>query len=380
MLVILTRRKIALCKESRAAQRGAGPRAGSGLTSLALLVAKHFDRGCQGGDGNLVFSPLSIYSALALVAAGAQGRTLRELLDALGAGSRSELAAFVRGMAERALADRSTSGGPAVAFASGLWHDVLELIGLINSMRSLTLLLPGFRATAADAYRAEARAVDFRDMAEAVSEINNWVAAATNNLVGSILDPDTRLVLASAVYFKGKWEEPFSKARTKHDTTSSTSSAAAPWTRPLCASSSPCTTGSRCSSSVPGRRHRCRRRGHRRPADRLPRYSMCVFLPDARDGLPDLLNRIASSAGFWRDHLPDKRVDVGELRLPRFRMSFSSIPMRVLTDNLRIRRVFDAEEADLSDMAAVLGGALPQGGGQGERGRHRGHGHRSGLW
>jgi len=59
---------------------------------------------------------------------------------------------------------------------------------------------------------------------EACKQINRWVAAATNNLIRSIVDEgssainkDTRLVVANAIYFKGAWERPFSKRATKED-------------------------------------------------------------------------------------------------------------------------------------------------------------------
>jgi serpin B len=120
--------------------------ASAGLTSLALrlteqLVANKSDRG-----GNLVFSPLSIYAALALVAAGARGAALDELLALLGAASRDDLAELVRG----ALADDSASGGPLIAFACGVWHD--------NDV----VLKPAFWATAVECFKAEVRAVDFK--------------------------------------------------------------------------------------------------------------------------------------------------------------------------------------------------------------------------
>uniref|UniRef100_A0A0D3HJV4 Serpin domain-containing protein n=1 Tax=Oryza barthii TaxID=65489 RepID=A0A0D3HJV4_9ORYZ len=35
-----------------------------------------------------------------------------------------------------------------------------------------------------------------------------------------------------------------------------------------------------------------------------PRFSMCVFLPNARDGVPALVDRIASDDGFLLRHLP----------------------------------------------------------------------------
>jgi len=103
---------------------------------------------------NLLFSPVAVYAALALLAAGARGGTLQELLNALGGDSRDDLAAFARRAAERALADWSRSqsrsgGGPAIAFACGAWLD------------AAWALLLAFRAAAAASYNAEARAVDF---------------------------------------------------------------------------------------------------------------------------------------------------------------------------------------------------------------------------
>ena len=92
---------------------------------------------------------MAVYAALALLAAGARGGTLQELLDALGGDSRDDLAAFACCAAERTLADRSWSGGPAVAFVCGASHD------------AAWALLPAFYDAAAASYNAEARAVDF---------------------------------------------------------------------------------------------------------------------------------------------------------------------------------------------------------------------------
>ena len=138
-------------RPSKKARRGAG----SGLTAFALRLAKRLAVGdADGGDQNqqnLVFSPVSIYTALSLVAAGARGTTLDELLALLGAASRDELAAFARDVAERALADQSGSrdGGRLVAFACGLWRE------------KTVALKPGYRAAAVESYKAETRSADF---------------------------------------------------------------------------------------------------------------------------------------------------------------------------------------------------------------------------
>ncbi|KAL6660761.1 hypothetical protein ACP70R_001796 [Stipagrostis hirtigluma subsp. patula] len=311
-------------------------RSAAGFTAFALRLIGHL-----AGGSNLVFSPLSVYSALALVASGARGRTLQELLDALGAATRGELAGSVRGVAERALADRSASGGPTVAFAGGVWHD------------AAWALRPGFREAAAASYKAEALAVDFRHKpGKAIRDINRWVAAATNNLIGSIVEPtmvheELSLVLASAIYFKGKWETPFAKRDTTVGEFHLLGGGAV--------EASFLSSGRDQLIAVhdgfkvlelPYRSSPPWSRGD----DHLARYSMCVFLPDARDGLPALVERIASGGGL-RDHLPRTKVRVGEFRLPKFKLSFSGSLLSALRDKMGIKAAFDEEQADLFDMA-----------------------------
>ncbi|CAD6264959.1 unnamed protein product [Miscanthus lutarioriparius] len=81
-------------------------------------AAKHLADAAEGADGvnsggqNVVFSPLSIYAALALLSAGARGTTLDEVRAVLGASSRDEIAEFVSAVVERALADHSESSAP----------------------------------------------------------------------------------------------------------------------------------------------------------------------------------------------------------------------------------------------------------------------------
>ncbi|XP_039778214.1 putative serpin-Z8 [Panicum virgatum] len=298
------------CKRRRTKSNSAG------LTALSLCLTKRLAPVAAGGDANLAFSPASIYAALALLAAGARGGTLQEILHALGGESHDDLAAFARRVAERALADRSRSppgGGPTVAFACGAWYDAAWAPG------------PEFRDAAAAADKAEARAVDFSNEPEkAVSEINGCVAAATNNHINSILDSSsanalTSLVVASAIYFKGKWEVPFTKTHTRVDKFYRLDGSAAdvPFMR-----SSPSASGNEPDKA----------------ADELLRYSMCIFLPDERDGLAGLVAKIASGPGFWHYRLPVERVPVGDFRLPKFKLSASG-------------SVRQAGEADLSGMA-----------------------------
>jgi serpin B len=179
-----------------------------GLAALSAGLARSLAE--ENAENNLVFSPLSIYAALALVAAGARGSTLDEILGVVGARSRGQLEEIVARVTADALKDQSDSGGPRVAFACGMWSELTRP------------LKPAFLEVVAGTYTAEASTVDFiNNPEEARSQINAWVAHATSNLIGSIFGPRSitpliRVVLGNAIYFKGKWEEPFKKKYTRN--------------------------------------------------------------------------------------------------------------------------------------------------------------------
>ncbi|XBI37408.1 hypothetical protein VPH35_122725 [Triticum aestivum] len=183
------------------AQSGSG-----GLAALAASLASRLVD--DNVDNNLVFSPLSIYAALALLAAGVRGATLDEILGVLGAPSHAALDEFLSHVVEDVLEDRAESGGPRVVFACSVWA-VLTCP-----------LKPAYHRAPASTYKADASTVDFCNNPEAArGQINVWVAQVTRKLIGSVLGPGsitplTRAMLSNAMYFKGKWEKPFRKKRT----------------------------------------------------------------------------------------------------------------------------------------------------------------------
>ncbi|XP_044398457.1 putative serpin-Z8 [Triticum aestivum] len=301
----------------------------AGMSDLAARLTKRLADPYS--DRNLVFSPLSIYVVLALLAAGARGKTLEEILRALGALSRRELEDSVARLLDGPLRDRSSEpggSGPSVAFACGVWSDLTQL------------LKPAFRDAVVGRYRAEASSVDFRnDLKQAVRQIDAWAAAATGNLIQSAVPPGavhrkTRLVLANAIYFRGKWDVPFYESSTKNrpfyrqDGTAVDVPFMSNYDRHLIAEHD--------GFKVLKLRYKSGARY----------MSMCIFLPDARDGLASLLDKITSSspAGFLREHLPNSKVSTGKFGVPKFELSFDSSLDGVLNDlGLLI-------DADLSEM------------------------------
>ena len=79
--------------------------------------------------------------------------------------------------------------------------------------------LDPFLETTRTQYRAALTPVDYSDPAAASAVINRWVAEQTGgkikDIVPSDIAPDTRLILTNAIYFKGKWTNPFDSKRTR---------------------------------------------------------------------------------------------------------------------------------------------------------------------
>jgi serpin B len=155
------------------------------------------------GDKNIVVSPYSISSALSMAQVGARGKTAEEIAKLLGRPG-SDLAALSAEIAKSA-----NSKGNVFLDANRVW------------VQKDFPLLPDFLRTLESTYRAPAATVDFvRDAEAARREINTWTERQTRNRIRDLfaagsLDPDTRLVLTSAVYFYGKWAHPFRPADTK---------------------------------------------------------------------------------------------------------------------------------------------------------------------
>ncbi|RLM93805.1 hypothetical protein C2845_PM08G12510 [Panicum miliaceum] len=66
----------------------------------------------------------------------------------------------------------------------------------------------------------------------------------------------------------------------------------------------------------------------------------------------------SSSSSFLRDHLPKRRVIVGEFLLPKFKLSFSSRMNRTLMA-MGLEAVFSVSKADLSNILEEESASAP---------------------
>ncbi|CAM0874877.1 unnamed protein product [Alopecurus aequalis] len=319
---------------------------GAGLAGFAARLTKRLAD--ENPRANLVFSPLSIYAAVALLAPGARGDTLDEILGLLGARSRDELAESISTMVADALKDRSDSGGPSVAFACGVWNEKTRP------------LKPAYREAVVGAYRAEARALDFRGNAEeAAEQINAWVADVTRNLIKDVVRPDaltgkTDVVLANAIYFEGKWDLPFYERNTRERPFHRLDGAAID--APFMYNSSRHFVAVYDGFKVLKLQYKMLQQDYG-PSYSRTQYSMCIFLPDTYDGLPTLLDEITSRPSFVQEHLPWSKVKVRDFGVPKFKLEFTSIVTEILK-RLGLRLPFDTA-ADLSDMVEPSPDGLP---------------------
>lgn len=158
-------------------------------------------------DGNLFMSPYSISLALAMAYAGAGGGTAEEMADALGFTLPPEELHNAFNVLDQMLADRGSSLEPDEKFtleiANSMWgQDGFEFE-------------QAFLDTLAENYGAGMRLVDYDNATEAARlAINGWVEDNTNDRIKDlippgVLDPDTVLVLANAIFFKAAWFQEF---------------------------------------------------------------------------------------------------------------------------------------------------------------------------
>ncbi|KAL7155143.1 hypothetical protein ABFS83_03G055100 [Erythranthe nasuta] len=149
-------------------------------------------------DTNAVISPLSIQILLGMFANGSNGPTRDQLLGFLKSKSTQELNSLLSEILTRVFAD-----------ANSVWVD-----------RSLTLK-PAFREIVHNAYVAASVHVDFQTKGdEARNKVNRWGEEETNGIIKEILPPgtvtpDTRLIFTNAMCFKGVWKKIFDSSLTK---------------------------------------------------------------------------------------------------------------------------------------------------------------------
>ncbi|WJX41287.1 hypothetical protein P8452_28661 [Trifolium repens] len=274
-------------------------------TNVSITMAEHlFSK--KSNKNNIVFSPLSIQVILSIIAAGSEGRTQQQLLDFLGFESIDHLNSFSSQLVSIILKDAARAGGPCLSFTNGVWVD-----------KSLSLQT-SFKQIVSSDYEATLASVDFITKAIKVTkEVNMWVEKGTNGLIKKILSPDsvnsqTRLIFANALYFKGTWKEKFDALKTKRYNF-----------YPLNGKSVrvPFMTSKKQQFIRVFDDFKVLRLPYEQGKDKR-QFSMYIFLPNVKKGLPSLVKKVASNSELLNCTLPFKKVKVGDFNIPKFKFSF----------------------------------------------------------
>lgn len=156
-------------------------------TSLALA-----------GEGNGVYSPVSLWFALAMLAETTEGDSRQEILDALGAEDLKQLRSWADILWHALYTDDGTA---SVLLGTSVW------LGEDVSYHQDTL-----DALAEHYYTGSYQVPMGTDAAD--QALTDWTAEQTRGLIGTdgkVLEttPDTLMVLASTLYVMGRWNTEF---------------------------------------------------------------------------------------------------------------------------------------------------------------------------
>ncbi|XP_050526222.1 leukocyte elastase inhibitor-like isoform X2 [Daktulosphaira vitifoliae] len=162
-------------------------------------------------DHNIIISPISIAAAMALILLATAGESKSEVGKFLGFDS-----TFVD----------TIEKNENIFKRLGLLLDKFQIdtnntVGTtqINLAKSIFVqdgynLTKKYRAMAKELLKSELIIVDFKNNGfQAQKRINQWVSNQTRGKINDILPdiplPDTKTIIASALYFSGEWETPF---------------------------------------------------------------------------------------------------------------------------------------------------------------------------
>lgn len=248
-------------------------------------------------DANVFISPFSVSTVLQMIDNGAAGETKREMERVL------HTEALPTNMLNAACQKLNqllkSQTNVTLELANAIWHQ--EGIPL----------KPGFVSANKEFFQAQLGAVNFGSPTSAKT-INDWADQSTHGKIQQVVQwpfpPATRLVLANAIYFKGKWARPFDRNATKphafHLADGGETQVPTMWQHG----------------------HFDYQRGVGFQAVRLPysgrRLWMEVFLPDAKSSLVKLLARFSTTSE--RNKMLEGFLEQdGTLALPRFKIEYN---------------------------------------------------------
>jgi len=159
-----------------------------------------YEKFIEDNDGNIFFSPYSIFVALAMTYEGGRGETAAEMYDILKFQQNNEVSLCTFGKIYNLLNQQKDY---TINTANALW------------IKNNYPFLDEYIHFIEKYYMGKSTEVDFSDVEGTSKLINDWIESNTNGKIkdlikSSDIDPFyTALILTNAIYFKGTWETEF---------------------------------------------------------------------------------------------------------------------------------------------------------------------------
>ncbi|KAJ0789754.1 putative Serpin family protein [Helianthus annuus] len=281
----------------------------SNKTRASMALATHLLTQKQ-NDSNVVLSPLSIHVLLSMVAVAYDYDHRRDrLLTFLETKSTYELSMLQRKFLSSIVADGSPNSGPQLSFENAVWIDK----NLLHSCSFKSVVTGG-------SYGAAYNRVDYNrtKAVEVDNEVNLWAEKKTSGYIKEVILANDatstfrRLIFANVVYFKGEWSQKFDPTKTKESDFHLIDGNKVQI--PFMTSKEDQFVTEYDDFKVVGL-------PYSQGQDKR-QFTMYIFLPDAKDGLQSLLQKIDYTPEFFERHIPHEMVEVGQFLIPKFNISF----------------------------------------------------------
>jgi serine protease inhibitor len=278
--------------------------------------------------GNALVSPWSIQTTLAMVYAGAEGKTHEAMRKAL---------FFDKDEPALHMGFQSLQQALRMKPVADVAMD-LHTVNQIFVARNLALKEQWLELIRTD-YDAEAKPADFaHDAPGETTRINQWVSQQTNAKISEIVPPEalnplTLMVLINAVYFDMPWDEQFTKSLTTDQ---------------------PFHVDANHAKTVPLMFKQHELRHTQKPGFQIAAlpyaggtFQFVVLLPDAVEGLAALEQEITGELLSECAKLPPTEV---RLSLPRIVMAPPATSLNQTLSSMGAGEMFDMQRANFSRM------------------------------
>ncbi len=171
---------------------------GENLDEFFKATASEFLK--DNDNGNLVYSPLNVYMALAMLAETTEGETRQQILDLLNAEDIDSLRTQAHAVWN---ANYSDDGAVTSILGSSLWMNE----NIKFNKDTVDTLANSYYASV---FQGEMGSEKFN------KALQGWLNEQTGGLLSDYtsdieMDPQTLLTLATTIYFQAKWENDFEK-------------------------------------------------------------------------------------------------------------------------------------------------------------------------